>query len=1343
MKRAVAAVATLALALGALVLGPVAAANAAQGTSGQLLLNGAPLTPGAEVRAGDTLRLQIVYTPDAEGELLSIDLSGSGVGVSFSPSYPANQAIASIAPTASGVEVQFESPWPPIQDGIFELELVMDPIGGPTPGAIQWSDGIDGQSVPVTFLRPGDQRQNVGDSVAKSVNTNPTGTASTNLDGFVLTDGDGNYLGIDPSIVNRDVVYTLTVNTPAGTTRPAGFSVADVLAPGFGFAPNPPVLTVNERTWDTTGYIPADAARTDFSTTASTASTFTGAFANPIVGPSVITMRYTARVIDPAPLHTALQAAFDARNGAAGNYEIGTSGNTPTSTRNTVTFGGDATASATIRLRGTIAGPTPGDAFSKSGDLGTVVVETEADGTVIPAPIDVNYTLRANLSQWTGGSPNFTLNGDVIITDTLPAGGVAWNLPATIASTGLLANVADGGAPIAQLTNTGAVCEATVAGFRTASNPGDYCLDGKKLMINVGQNAGTNVQLSLPVQVTNVTGLFETTGAGDDYDRYRLRNTATFSHNTNYTTGNVDGFIVVPHDSSTGSNNPDAFSKTAPAGLTTAPNTPLQVPYTFTVNTSNAGVPAASVRILDHVDTRYFDIDASLANVTVSGTYNRVGSGATVSLVAADFDLVWDATAETLTVALTTTGQGKVNASTAGRNLEVLLTLTTRAFDGKETIDIPNRAEVYGTGPDPLYWAEFEVRGTSFGAESETRKHIWDQATNSGEWTSTLTEDMAAGDSYVYRLQYIAHPGFGGIAIPTLSDVLPAGLEFISFVDDQTGANPVAGPVAVNGNLLATFDPAAGPQGAVVLSQQGGTLFPVGATAEVMFTARVLDTGLAIVNDFGIGQAILIPGGPSIDIQKWVDEGTAPAYDASGAITNDGFAGDYDTAPGMSIPYGAPQTINFTISNDGPEPLRDIVVSDQLVSGAGALTGLVCAFPGGAAPGTTWAGPLEVGAQFDCVATLPALDPADTHENVATVTAVGVLSGLPVTDDDAWFGHVKSFAVGDYVWIDRDRDGLQGDDEPPLVGVQVELLDEHGVLIPGRVTFTDNRGRYLFDELPAGTYQVRFTLTDEQGARYRYTSLESVSGDTSVDSDRVDSNADAASANPLVGVSRQFVLDESNTQLVSDAAYEFFSVTATEGVDPTWDAGVTEIEYAVGDFVWIDSDDDGIQDPSEPVLSGVKVELLDGDGRVVGTTVTDGQGRYLFDRLPAGTYQMRFTLTDEQAAVYQFTKVGEGNSAADSDANPQPGADHVGLSAKFVLGPTNTSLTKIYDRDVWASEGIDPTWDAGVVLKPAALAALVNTGAPALGALALLAGAGVLGGGLLMLARRRKEEAVM
>lgn len=285
--------------------------------------------------------------------------------------------------------------------------------------------------------------------------------------------------------------------------------------------------------------------------------------------------------------------------------------------------------------------------------------------------------------------------------------------------------------------------------------------------------------------------------------------------------------------------------------------------------------------------------------------------------------------------------------------------------------------------------------------------------TNGGEWSQLLASDQDGDPVYVYRLQFIGHPGFGGVAIDSEVDVLPDGLEFVGFVaeaDKATGAAAVPGPVDVEGNLTASFDPTAGPNGTITLAQQPGTAFPDGTTASVYFAARVTDDHEVIVNKFGISSTTIVPTEPSIDIEKWTEEGSdsGPTYDEYGALTNDGYPGDFDSAPGKTLTAGKDQQIHFTVSNDGPEPLRDIVVSDSLTSGSGTITDLVCTFPGSTEEeplvGTEWAGPFEPGTQFECEGTLPALAPGQTHENTATVTAVGVLSGREVGDADMWNG---------------------------------------------------------------------------------------------------------------------------------------------------------------------------------------------------------------------------------------------------------------------------------------------------------------------------------------------------
>ena len=65
-------------------------------------------------------------------------------------------------------------------------------------------------------------------------------------------------------------------------------------------------------------------------------------------------------------------------------------------------------------------------------------------------------------------------------------------------------------------------------------------------------------------------------------------------------------------------------------------------------------------------------------------------------------------------------------------------------------------------------------------------------------------------------------------------------------------------------------------------------------------------------------------------------------------------------------------------------------------------------------------------------------------------------------------------SIGDYVWLDVNRDGVQGAAEPAMSGVTVQLYNSAGTTLL-RTTTTDGSGFYFFDDLsPSAGYQVKF-----------------------------------------------------------------------------------------------------------------------------------------------------------------------------------------------------------------------------------------------------------------------------
>lgn len=137
----------------------------------------------------------------------------------------------------------------------------------------------------------------------------------------------------------------------------------------------------------------------------------------------------------------------------------------------------------------------------------------------------------------------------------------------------------------------------------------------------------------------------------------------------------------------------------------------------------------------------------------------------------------------------------------------------------------------------------------------------------------------------------------------------------------------------------------------------------------------------------------------------------------------------------------------------------------------------------------------------------------------------------------------------------------------------------------------------------------------------------------------------------------------------------------------------------IGDFVWQDTNGDGIQGAGEPGVPGVDVVLdgTDKHGQAVHVTTTTGSdGKYLFTSssqagqdakvldLDSGTYHVTFVPSSLPAGASFTLQHSAGSTPAnDSDANPA-----TGRSDDLVLpDPTGSGL-----------DGEDLTLDAGIIL---------------------------------------------
>ena len=267
-----------------------------------------------------------------------------------------------------------------------------------------------------------------------------------------------------------------------------------------------------------------------------------------------------------------------------------------------------------------------------------------------------------------------------------------------------------------------------------------------------------------------------------------------------------------------------------------------------------------------------------------------------------------------------------------------------------------------------------------------------------------------------------------------------------------------------------------------------------------------------------------------------------------------------------------------------------------------------------------------------------ASDPTDSDADTTTgVTDVTVL--VSGENDPTWdAGFYKLASLGDFVWDDLNANGEQDNGEPGIQGVTVNLLDANGNQID--TTTTDANGHYSFDNLEPGSYSVEFVLP---------------SGSVFSPKDQGNDDAKDSDADTTTGKT-------DTTTLISGEN------------DTTWDAGMYE-PASLGDYVWEDTNADGVQDANESGIDGVTVELFKSDGTSMGTTQTANGGQYSFTNLVPGDYHVQFTLP----SGYVFSPKDQGSDdAKDSDADTTNG--------------TTINTTLISGEN-------DPTWDAGMYKK--------------------------------------------
>ncbi|MFG0249172.1 MAG: SdrD B-like domain-containing protein, partial [Phycisphaeraceae bacterium JB051] len=227
------------------------------------------------------------------------------------------------------------------------------------------------------------------------------------------------------------------------------------------------------------------------------------------------------------------------------------------------------------------------------------------------------------------------------------------------------------------------------------------------------------------------------------------------------------------------------------------------------------------------------------------------------------------------------------------------------------------------------------------------------------------------------------------------------------------------------------------------------------------------------------------------------------------------------------------------------------------------------------------------------------------------------------------FGQQPAGGFSFRVWIDVNANGLYDQGEYGVDNVPMLLEKVDGTYSRFFNIGSPNVGTQGILHLTGGDYVI--TTEARSGLdRYGFTFLNT-GDDSSIDND-IDPQT----------LTYYFTIEEG--QFVENIGFGLVELAAIDGT------------------VWDDLNADGIQDQNEPAVAGQTVNLLDDQGLVVDSTVTNTDGQYQFVNQLPGDYQVQFVTDGE----YAFTWAQQGDDTnVDSDADRQ-----YGVTSMFSLSST-------------------------------------------------------------------------